>query len=232
MASKPAVRLAIIDNSIYPEIYKPVEDWGKYLAVPWEAFRAPLGRLPDPGDFSHFILTGSEASILDRERWVEEEIDFVGRAFASGKSILGSCFGHQLLACALAGPAHVGRCREPEIGWISVDIKPAAAFLGPAGAASAFSFHFDEVRTLPDDRFDVLAGTEICPIQGFAVRGRNVLGFQIHPEIDIPAAERLLRKTVETQGRGWELCAAALSRTPQDSGLIYRIVNAFIALSA
>ena len=182
--------------------------------------------------FSHFILTGSEASILDLQPWVAAEIDFVIRAFEAGKSILGSCYGHQLLARALAGPAHVGRCREPEIGWIPINIKPVAAFLGSARTAHAFSLHFDEVRDLPADRFDILASTEICPVQGFAVRGRNVHGFQIHPEIDIPMAEILLRAIVEMRGRGWESCAKALGRPRLDSGLISRIVNTFILFSA
>ena len=226
------IRVAIIDNSIDPSVYTPVAHWAGFLDAPWQAFRAPEGKLPGLGSFSHFILTGSEASILDLEPWVAAEIDFVNGAFEAGKAILGSCYGHQLLARALAGPACVGRCREPEIGWIPVDIKPAAPFLGPAGIAYAFSLHFDEVRDLPAERFDVLASTPVCPVQGFSVRGRNVLGFQIHPEIDIPMAETLLRAVVETHGRGWESCAEALSRPRRDSGLITAIVNAFIRISA
>jgi GMP synthase-like glutamine amidotransferase len=227
------LRVAIVDNSIDPSVYTPVAHWAKYVNTPWAAFRAPEGKLPDPAEFSHFILTGSEASILEPEPWVENETAFVRAAFEAGKSILGSCYGHQLLARALAGPAHVGRCREPEVGWIPVQIRAAASFLVPAEeTAQAFSLHFDEVRDLPKDRFEILASTEICPIQGFAVRGRNVRGFQIHPEIDVPEARALLAKTVETRGRGWELCARALSRTPFDSGLIFKIVNLFIAFSA
>ena len=232
MPPSEPIRVAIIDNSIDPSVYTPVAHWAGFLEAPWQAFRAPEGKLPGLASFSHFILTGSEASILDLQPWVADEIDFVNGAFEAGKAILGSCYGHQLLARALAGPACVGRCREPEIGWIPVDIKPTAPFLGPAGIAYAFSLHFDEVRDLPRDRFEILASTEICPIQGFAVRGRNVRGFQIHPEIDVPAARALLAKIVETRGRGWELCALALSRAPLDSGLIFKIVNLFIAFSA
>lgn len=227
-----SIRVAIIDNSIDPSIYAPVAHWEKFLDAPWEAFRASAGKLPEIAEFSHFILTGSEASILDVSPWIAEEIDFVTRAFEARKSILGSCFGHQLLARALAGPAHVGRCREPEIGWIPIEIKPAASFLGPPGLAHAFSIHFDEVRDLPADRFDILASTAVCPIQGFSVRGRNVYGFQIHPEMDIPQAEATLRAIVGVRGRGWESCLEALGRPRLESGLISRIVNAFIGFSA
>jgi GMP synthase-like glutamine amidotransferase len=231
MTPSEPIRVAIIDNSIDPAVYTPVVHWAAHLNVPWEAFRAPDGRLPDRDGFSHFILSGSEASILDLQPWVADEIAFVQEVFNVGKSLLGSCYGHQLLARALAGPAHVGSCREPEIGWIPVDVLPAAAFPGPTGPAYSFALHFDEVRDLPADRFEILASTPICPVQGFAVRGRNVLGFQIHPEIDPQAGEALLRGVVETRGRGWSGCAAALGQSRRDSGLISRIVNVFFRFS-
>lgn len=232
MPALESIRLAIIDNSIDPSIYKPVEHWAALIQAPWTAYRAPEGKLPALGAFTHLILTGSEASILEPESWVEREISLVGEAFEAGKSILGSCYGHQLLALALAGTAHIGRCREPEVGWIPVEIAPAAPFSGAAGVAYSFSFHFDEVRDLPASLFEVLASTVICPVQGFGVRGRNVRGFQIHPEIDVSAARALMRRTVETTGKGWELCRRALMETPRDSGLIDEIVRGFITISA
>jgi GMP synthase-like glutamine amidotransferase len=233
MSQSQKVRVAIIDNSIDPLVYTPVAHWAKFLDVPWEAFRAPKGFLPDPDAFSHFILTGSEASILEPAPWVEDETLFVRTLFEAGKSILGSCYGHQLLARALAGPAHVGRCREAEVGWIPVLILPGASFLGRAGeTAHAFSFHFDDVRDLPADRFEVLLENDVCPIQGFSVRGRNVRGYQIHPEIGIPAARALMDDTVRTKGQGWALCAQALAGPALDSNLIVRIVDSFLSNSA
>mgnify|MGYP001561920195 CR=1 FL=1 len=58
MTNRPRPRVAIVDNSIDPAIYRPVEHWGRYLEAPWEAFLAREGRLPDPARFSHIILTG------------------------------------------------------------------------------------------------------------------------------------------------------------------------------
>ncbi len=106
----PDLRLAIVDNSIHPEIYKPVAHWGRHLSVPFEAFTAREGRWPDPGRFTHLILTGSEASILEPDAWVEDEAGLVREAVGRGLAVLGSCWGHQLLALALAGPGHVARC--------------------------------------------------------------------------------------------------------------------------
>ena len=73
--------MAIIDNSIDASVYTPVEHWGKFLEVPFESFRAPEGRFPGlKGDFSHLILTGSESSVLERDAWVEDEVEFIREA--------------------------------------------------------------------------------------------------------------------------------------------------------
>jgi GMP synthase-like glutamine amidotransferase len=225
-------RVAIVDNAIHPRIYKPVEHWSAYLrGVEWESFYAPSGRLPAVQDFSHFILTGSEASILQREPWADREVEFTREAFRAGRSILGSCYGHQLLALALAGPAHVGRCREPEIGWIPIEIKASSSVLGPPGEAFTFSVHFDEVRDLADP-FVVLAATEVCPVQAFGVRGRNVWGFQIHPEIDVVSARGILSEFGSIFPKIQPLYARALSEKPRDSGLIFKIVKEFLAISS
>ena len=86
--------------------------------------------LPRLKEFHPFILTGSEASILRREPWVEREVDFV-RERPSGSGSAGQLLRPSALALALAGPAHVGRCREPEIGWIPIEITTDSPLLGP-----------------------------------------------------------------------------------------------------
>ncbi|MCX6560085.1 MAG: type 1 glutamine amidotransferase [Candidatus Aminicenantes bacterium] len=226
------VRVAIIDNAIEPEAYKPVEHWSRWLAVPWQAFRAPEGCLPArPSDFSHYILTGSEASILDREAWVESEVGFVRETFAAGASILGSCYGHQLLAFALFGPAHIGRCPSPEVGWLPIRTLVASRLLGPVGVVFAFSHHFDEVRSLPAG-CTVLARSEACSVQGFGIDGRNVWGLQMHPEIDVPSARAFMRDLAARGAKSGDLDLAALETEDRDTGLITRIVSQFIHFSS
>jgi len=228
------ISLAIIDNALDLGLYRPVEHWSAFLplAVPARSFRAPDGCLPeDPAAFSHYILTGSEASILERQPWVEREAGFVLRAFDAGASILGSCYGHQLLAYALYGPGCIGRCPRQEVGWPPIEILAPSGLLGPAGPAYAFSHHRDEVRDLPPD-CEVLARTQACGVQAFGVRGRNVWGLQMHPEIDIPRARAFLEDLAARGSASRELDLAALSQAPRESGMISRIVNYFIAFSA
>jgi GMP synthase-like glutamine amidotransferase len=228
MADKTRKTVAIVDNSIDPAIYRPVEHWSRYLDVPWEAYVAREGRLPDPAAFSHMILTGSESSIVERDPWVEAEAAMAREAVAGGTAVLGSCWGHQLLAFALAGEAHVRRAAIPEIGWIAIRMDRASDLLGPAGStAFTFSIHYDEVCDLPPE-FEVLASSEACPIEAFRVGDRPVWGLQCHPEIDIPTGLRNLRDLVDRGFKGRRALLAALGGTPQDSGLILRIVRAFL----
>lgn len=230
-AAKKDIRVAIIDNSIAPSVYKPVEHWAGFLGVPFSSFRAPDGRLPGLEEgFTHFILTGSEASIMEREAWVDAEVEFVQEALNLDFPILGSCYGHQLLALAMRGPAHVRRASRPEIGWYPIDICRTSSLLGEKGVIYAFSSHFDEVIDL-DEEFRVLTSTSCCPIQAFEVRDRPVWGIQFHPEIDIPAARDFLRHLIDLGLKTSPLFKEALGMKAQDSRIIHRIVRHFLGVS-
>lgn len=210
-------------------LYRPVEHWGACLnRISRQSFRAKKGEFPDIGKFSHFILTGSEASILKRESWVEEEAALVEEAVNMGKAVLGSCYGHQLLALALQGPDSIGRCREHEIGWYPIAITEESALLGEKREVFSFSIHFDEVVRL-DDSFRILAATRKCPIQAFQLSGKPVWGLQIHPEINRNEARKLLRALGERQDRRDNIYAMALDLPYADSGLIHRIMRTFIS---
>jgi len=227
--SKPQVRrLAIIDNSIDPAVYKPLEHWGQFLPVPWESFRAVDSHFPDLNrGFTHLLLTGSEASIVEREEWVKEEVEVVRTAVARGLAVLGSCYGHQLLALALLGPAHVGRCPQPEVGWIPINILRPSGLLGRPRTAYSFSIHFDEVIRL-NDRFSVLASTPVCRIQAFKLKAKPVWGIQFHPEMDKAAARELLGNLLAHGSPHQLLFERALASPPRDSGLVQTIVRHFL----
>jgi GMP synthase-like glutamine amidotransferase len=229
MMDKTKRAVALVDNSIDPTIYRPVEHWSRYLDVPWEAFVARDGRLPDPAGFSHMILTGSESSIVEREPWADAEAAMVRQAVAAGTVVLGSCWGHQLLAFALAGEAHVRRAARPEIGWIPIRLDKSSDLLGPEGATPfTFSIHYDEVCDLPPE-FEVLASTDACPIEAFRFGSKPVWGLQCHPEIDIPTGLKNLRDLVDRDFKGRAALLAALRSAPRDSGLIHGIVRTFLA---
>jgi GMP synthase-like glutamine amidotransferase len=227
VANKP-IRVAIVDNSIAPSIYRPVDHWAAFLRVPFSSFRAPEGKLPGLNErFTHVILTGSEASIMEREGWVEAEVEYVREVLSRNLPILGSCYGHQLLALAARGDASVRRAPRPEIGWHPIDIRTKSGLLGNEGTIYAFSSHFDEVIGLNED-FRILASSPGCPVQAFELKDRPVWGIQFHPEIDIAAARVFLSRLVGLGMETSSLFAEALGMKPRDSEVIHRIVRHFL----
>jgi len=223
------IKLAIIDNSINSEIYNPLEHWKNYLNVEWTSFKARKSQFPRFKDgYTHFLLTGSEASILERETWVYEEIEVVQETIKRGISILGSCYGHQLLALALAGPACVRRSEQPEIGWISINIKERNNILGTKKRAYSFSIHFDEVVNLPEP-FLILASSKHCRIQAFQWQEKLIWGIQIHPEMEIASAKNFLRTLIDQNLKNKSLFEKALKSDPRDSRLIYPVVETFLS---
>lgn len=228
MKKKNTVKVAMIDNSIYPEIYNPVGHWQRYLDVEWASFEAKKSRFPDLKDgFTHIILTGSESSVLERDKWVYEEIEVIQEAVEKGCSILGSCYGHQLLAMALAGPSHVQRSEKPEVGWISIQIKELNNILGEKKRAYSFSSHFDEVVNLKDS-FTILASSKHCQIQAFQLKNKPIWGLQIHPEIDVPSAKRFLTDLIRSGFANKDVFEEALRSNPRESDLIWQIVKTFL----
>jgi GMP synthase-like glutamine amidotransferase len=219
-------RIAVIDNSLDHSIYHPIRHWKICLGREFDVFNALEKDFPDVKDFSHIILTGSEASILEREEWAEEEIRLIKEAKEKGVSLLGSCYGHQLLAVALAGPQHVQRCQHPEIGWIRIQINGTDGFLGKKRHAQCFSSHLDEVIDLPEN-FLILASSDQCSIQAFRMSGQPVWGLQIHPEINIIEAQKYLESRVHERHEPLELFQRAFNSYPRDSGLIRHVNRNF-----
>lgn len=225
---KRKIKVAIIDNSINSEIYSPVKHWRTYLKVEWEAFSAKKGMFPDLSEgYTHLILTGSEASIIERDLWVYQEVEFVREAVAKNLPVLGSCYGHQLLAVALAGYKNVHRCKKPEIGWIPIKIRIDNPLLGPRGVFYAYNLHFDEVIDL-DDKFEILASTEQCRIHAFKLRNQPIWGLQAHPEINIPRGRQLFNNLISLETKMAPYFKEGLCSRPRDSNLIHRIIANFL----
>ena len=221
------IKVAIVDNSIDPSVYQPVRHWTSFLDVPWRAFRAKEGNLPNlNANFTHLILTGSEASILEREAWVEREVELAQNAVDKNLAVFGSCYGHQILALALAGPEHVRRCAFHEIGWFPIEITKESSLLGEKRSIYAFSSHFDEVFNLGDS-FSVLSTSEKCEIQAFQWKEKPVWGLQYHPEITVPQAIRYIQSSADKPDGRASFYKDAMELTPKDSGLIQNIILNF-----
>ena len=228
MKSKDA-RVAIVDNSIDNNIYDPVSHWSSFLDVAWSSFQAKKSHFPVDleKNFTHIILTGSESTIMERPQWVLDEVEFVKEAVSKKIPVLGSCYGHQMIALALAGPKSVRRSCSPEVGWIPIEIIKDSAILGKERLFFSFTIHFDEVIGVGSD-FDVLASTPLCPVHVFQKKEAPVWGIQSHPEISPDSGKILLKKLAE-QGIGpIDVYKKAFHSVPRDSGIIKLVVDVFV----
>jgi GMP synthase-like glutamine amidotransferase len=127
----------------------------------------------DPARYDLLIPLGSEhPPYADHIPWIPREVELLRRAHAADVSVLGICFGGQLLARALGG--RVYRADVAEIGFLPV--RSSDPDLIPEGPW--FQWHFDAFE--PPPGATLLAESDACP-QAYAI-GRS-LGVQFHPEV-------------------------------------------------
>ena len=223
-------RVLILDGSIYPDIYRPADEWRALLGgVPADAVRLPSREsVPDLAPYTHIIVTGSEASINLPEPWFDVEADAVRRAFELSKSMLGSCFGHQMLARAISGPKYTAVCPTPEVGWIEVEVTERDELLGGLrNPLHMFASHFDEVAS-PPPPWKVLARSTRCAVQVMRYGDRPIWGIQSHPEIPPENARRLMEGILARAPQMAPFIGPALLQPPRDDGIAAEIVRRFL----
>ena len=222
-------RVLILDNAIDYNVYRPVEHWAPHLIYPFDVFRASMGELPkDIDPYSHVIVTGSEASIMDDADWMRAEEEVIREAVESGKVVLGSCFGHQLVARALYGMDVVRRREYPGVGWRDIKVRKNDKLFGLAGGPiNSLLIHFDEVCNLPLDQVDILATSDYCDVQAFKLKDKPVWGIQPHPEIGIEEGLAIMDKIAEKRTEHKKRFLDARESKPIDSEWIAYLMAEF-----
>jgi len=225
------MKVLIVDCAVHRDLYRPTDHWRALLrGVPSSAVHLPSGGpAPDLGAFSHVILTGSEASIVEPAPWFGDEIALVRRAVEAGMPVLGSCFGHQMLALALSGARHVRRAAKPELGWIPIEITAEDPLLeGAPRPFHAFASHFDEVFE-PPPPWRVLARSEGCSVHVMRYGDAPVFGVQAHPEIEPAEGRSLLLGFAEVDFGHAPLFCNAAAEPPRDDGIARALVERFLS---
>jgi GMP synthase-like glutamine amidotransferase len=221
--------LLVIDNALDHDLYRPVDHWAAMVGFSPDSIHAPVGEsLPNVDAYTHVIVTGCEGSILDLPPWAKDEANWVREAINGGTAVLGSCWGHQLIAVSLAGLGSVRRAAKPEFGWIDVPIADDGG-LFPTASFQTFTAHFDEVVMDCHPEMRVLATTPGCAVQAAQWGDRPVWGIQAHPEINSDSGTAFLKKALDSWPESAEVLRSALAGPVLDSGTGKPIAKRFLA---
>lgn len=223
-------RILVLGNSIDRTIYRPVEEWSRTFGdVPFDAVHVPTGEpIPALDRYTHLLLTGSEASFAKPESWFDVEADAIRDAVERGLSVLGSCFGHQMLAWALSGHEFVRRAPIPELGWVSVDIvQPDPLLAGLPNPWHTFAAHLDEV-VAPPESWRILASNDACAVQAMRYGDLPVWGIQPHPETAPDEARLQMEAAFEQYPEYAQEIRQAIESPVRDDRATPQLIAAFL----
>ena len=222
-------RILFLDNSIENDVYQPLTYWEPLLLYPYDLFRVSDGLWPDGLDsYSHLLITGSTASVLDDTDWMRHEAALIQDAVDKGKVILGSCFGHQMIARSLFGLEAVRRRKKPEVGWPDIQILARDVLLGDANRTiNAFVFHFDEVCKVPEVQADIIARSADCDILAYKLKKQPVWGIQPHFEMGIVEGIQIIDRSAGDEIPDKQFFFDNTNHQPRDSGWIIPLMKAF-----
>ncbi|MCE1271069.1 MAG: type 1 glutamine amidotransferase [Acinetobacter sp.] len=150
-----------------------------------------LEALPHIDEVDLLIIMGGTMSVNDEANypWLKLEKRWLRRYLSAGKPAIGLCLGGQLIANALG--ASVSRNQHQELGWMDVgrvSHVPENYFQIPE-KINIMQWH-SETFEIPRGGVR-LAQNNVCQNQMYQI-GRNVLGFQFHPEMTPHALQLLI----------------------------------------
>ncbi|MFC2695181.1 MAG: type 1 glutamine amidotransferase [Lactobacillus sp.] len=146
--------------------------------------------LPRAEQTDLLVLMGGSVSPSDKLGWIAEERALIKQMIASGKPILGICFGAEQIVETLAG--HVDKMPDKRIGW--TEFKRANDLIpGLPEKVTALSWH-QKMFSKPVGAKTLFAGEKV-PTAGFLYQD-NVVGLQFHLEVN----ENNLRDMVVNNG--------------------------------
>jgi|SRR5215472_2951515 len=190
--------------------HDPLEDLGTLLPAlqaralevePVEIYEPGAG-IPAIADAAALVFMGGPMCANDDLPFLHRELETIREAVQLGCPVLGICLGSQLIAKALGGTVY--RNTVQEIGWSQIHLTPVGhsdpVFARAEDPQPVFHWHQDTFELPPGA--ELLATAPACRHQAFRV-GRNVYGFQFHPEMT-PAM-------IEDWQRHAKLCGEAVA---------------------
>lgn len=198
--------------------YGDFEDWiSKGLGQPEHEIKvvnAELDPLPEPNQIRGAIISGSHVYVTDNLYWCLRLEEWTKKIIDRQISLLGICFGHQVIAKAMGGIVDF-HPTSLEIGTKEIELLPDCnndpLFMGLPDRFKVHLFHSQSVIQLPP-KATLLARNEFEPHQAFRI-GENAWGVQFHPEAN----------SAVTKGYIWNLLADVRSAYLDPDQLIEQV---------
>jgi GMP synthase-like glutamine amidotransferase len=186
-----SIRIAILDA--VPESFwaddRGITDSQKFMnllqpqnpSARLDSYFVSKNHFPDKlENYDAILVTGSPCSVHDEHAWIARLTELVRDAADRQMRVVGSCFGHQLVARAFGG--QVG---HNENGWLignfAVHISQLHGWMQPpARVTGMYHFNQERVTRLPAAA-QAFARTDDYADYGYTI-GDNVMCFQGHPE--------------------------------------------------
>jgi GMP synthase (glutamine-hydrolysing) len=180
---------------------------------------------PPLGQAAGFVITGSAASVPDREPWMLQAEAWLRDIVRAGIPVLGICFGHQILAQALGGQVRKNQ-RGREMGTVRIErLADDILFDGTPLAFEVNATHVDTVAELPEEAC-VLARSTKDDHQVIRF-SRVAYGVQFHPEIDCEVMHAYIdarREILAQEG----IAADKLAEAVKETDLARRMLRNFV----
>lgn len=154
-------------------------------------------KLPEMDLFDWLIIMGGPMNIYEEDKypWLAKEKDFIRRAIASERIVLGICLGAQLMADVMG--SSVQRNEYREIGWFAVSLteegKRSPIFSVLPEKFVALHWHGDTFGIPPGAAR--AAESRACANQAF-IKGKAI-GLQFHLESSLDSIDHLLENCAD-----------------------------------
>ena len=181
--------LGITDAQKFIDLLQPLN-----AAARFDVYFTSNNQFPDNIDgYDAILVTGSPCSVHDDHEWIGRLVDLIRTAADKGLQVIGSCFGHQLIARAYGGDVGYN-----ENGWAignyAVHIDRDYDWMQPSvNRTGLYHFNQERVTRLPDGALS-FARTDEYADYGYTL-GDNIMCFQGHPEQPRRAMVNFLRAT-------------------------------------